>query len=223
MPASSTTACRFAPWPMPCSRPATRPTCRSCGRSRSACRPPRPRRRCFPPSSRAASHPGPCPTLTTMDRRLQSAYSRQGSVEVEQQIGERGTVSAGYHYVRGERLLMSINQNVPSCVASGTNNGCRPNPELREQQPVLVGRHVHLSRPARVAAASAGALGPVPRVVHAVEGDEQRRRVLLQLADRSLRSVEGLGPLRQRPAPPAGRQRHGAHAGWTRRARRGST
>ena len=26
---------------------------------------------------------------------------------------------------------MSINQNVPSCVASGTNNGCRPNPATR--------------------------------------------------------------------------------------------
>src|SRR6187431_758570 len=23
---------------------------------------------------------------------------------------------------------MSVNQNVPSCVATGTNNGCRPNP-----------------------------------------------------------------------------------------------
>ena len=23
---------------------------------------------------------------------------------------------------------MSVNQNVPSCVAAGTNNGCRPNP-----------------------------------------------------------------------------------------------
>jgi hypothetical protein len=28
--------------------------------------------------------------------------------------------------VRGIGLLMSINQNVPACVASGTNNGCRP-------------------------------------------------------------------------------------------------
>jgi len=28
----------------------------------------------------------------------------------------------------GEDLIISINQNVPSCVAVGTNNGCRPNP-----------------------------------------------------------------------------------------------
>ena len=81
------------------------------------------------PAILATSVPsGTLPNLTTMDRRLQSAYSRQGSVEVEQQIGARSTVSAGYHYVGGENLLMSINQNVPGCVASGTNNGCRPNP-----------------------------------------------------------------------------------------------
>jgi hypothetical protein len=61
-----------------------------------------------------------------MDRGLQNAYSRQASVEVEQQIGARTTISAGYQYLRGLNLLMSINQNVPSCVAAGTNNGCRP-------------------------------------------------------------------------------------------------
>ena len=66
--------------------------------------------------------------LTTMNPNLQNAYSRQGSVEVERQLGEFATVSAGYQYVGGEGLLMSINQNVPSCVAAGTNNGCRPNP-----------------------------------------------------------------------------------------------
>jgi outer membrane receptor protein involved in Fe transport len=64
--------------------------------------------------------------LTTMDRDLQNAYSRQGSVEVEQQLGERAAFSVGYQYLRGLHLLMSVNQNVPSCVAAGTNNGCRP-------------------------------------------------------------------------------------------------
>jgi hypothetical protein len=66
--------------------------------------------------------------LTTMDRGLQNAYSRQASVEVEHQFGGRATVAVGYQYLRGLNLLMSINQNVPTCVASGTNNGCRPNP-----------------------------------------------------------------------------------------------
>jgi hypothetical protein len=68
--------------------------------------------------------------LTTMDRGMQNAYSRQASVEVEQQIGDRSTVTIGYQYVRGLNLIIQVNQNVPTCVASGTNNGCRPNPSF---------------------------------------------------------------------------------------------
>ena len=67
------------------------------------------------------------PNFTTMDRSLQNAHSKQISTEFEQQIGERMTFGAGYQYLKGDGLLMSINQNVPSCVASGNNNGCRPN------------------------------------------------------------------------------------------------
>jgi carboxypeptidase family protein/TonB-dependent receptor-like protein len=64
--------------------------------------------------------------LSTMDPHMQNAYSRQASVEVEEQLGERMTVSVGYQYTNGRDLIISVNQNVPSCVASGTNNGCRP-------------------------------------------------------------------------------------------------
>ncbi len=66
--------------------------------------------------------------LTTMDRDLQNAYSEQASLEIEQQVGARTTVSVGYHYLRGRKLIMQINQNVPACAPSGNNNGCRPNP-----------------------------------------------------------------------------------------------
>ena len=66
--------------------------------------------------------------FTTIDRALQHAYSRQASVEFEQQLGARTTASVGYQYVGGVHLLMQINQNVPSCAPSGANNGCRPNP-----------------------------------------------------------------------------------------------
>jgi carboxypeptidase family protein/TonB-dependent receptor-like protein len=66
--------------------------------------------------------------LTTMDRHLQNAYSNQASVELEQQLGPRNTVSVGYEYLRGHQLVMQINQNVPACAAAGSNNGCRPNP-----------------------------------------------------------------------------------------------
>jgi hypothetical protein len=66
--------------------------------------------------------------LTTMQQDMKNASSRQASVEIERQLGDRITVGVGYQYVRGNNLIMSVNQNVPSCVASGTNNGCRPNP-----------------------------------------------------------------------------------------------
>jgi hypothetical protein len=81
----------------------------------------------FPGVLGAAAPTVTLPNLTTMDRELQNAYSRQASVEVEQQVGERATLSAGYQYLRGSGLLMLVNQNVPSCVASGGNNACRPN------------------------------------------------------------------------------------------------
>lgn len=67
-------------------------------------------------------------SLTTMDRGIQNAYSRQASVEIERQLGQHATYSVGYQYVRGLNLIMSVNQNVPTCVAAGSNNGCRPNP-----------------------------------------------------------------------------------------------
>jgi hypothetical protein len=66
--------------------------------------------------------------FTTMDRRLQNAYSDQASVELEQEIGPRNAISVGYEHLRGRQLIMQINQNVPTCAASGNNNGCRPNP-----------------------------------------------------------------------------------------------
>ena len=69
--------------------------------------------------------------FTTMDKNLQNAYSKQASLEVERALGGGRTVSVGYQYLAGENLLMSVNQNVPTCVAVGTNNGCRPNSTYR--------------------------------------------------------------------------------------------
>ena len=69
--------------------------------------------------------------FTTMDRHLQNAYSKQAGVEVERVLARGLTASVGYQYLRGENLLMSVNQNVPTCVAAGTNNGCRPNGSYR--------------------------------------------------------------------------------------------
>lgn len=66
--------------------------------------------------------------LTTMNPNMQNAYSTQANLEIEQQIGRKAAVSIGYQHVRGLHLIVSINQNVPTCAASGANNGCRPNP-----------------------------------------------------------------------------------------------
>jgi len=65
--------------------------------------------------------------FSTMNPHIQNAYSEQGSFEIEQQLGAKATVSAAYEHLRGLHLIASVNQNVPSCVAAGTNNGCRPN------------------------------------------------------------------------------------------------
>ena len=113
-----------------------------------------------PPFPRILTAPIPLVTLvnlTTMDRHLQNAYSRQASVEVERQLGDRSTVSVGYRYTRGLHLIMSVNQNVPGCVAAGTNNGCRPNPTYANNGQYSAAGHsnyhgLHLSfvqRPAR--------------------------------------------------------------------------
>jgi hypothetical protein len=64
--------------------------------------------------------------ITTMDKDLQNAHSKQANIEVEHSLGGSRVLSVGYQYFRGNSLLMSINQNVPTCVAAGTNNGCRP-------------------------------------------------------------------------------------------------
>lgn len=65
--------------------------------------------------------------FTTMDPHIQNAYSEQTSLEIEQQLGAYSALSIGYQHLRGLHLLASINQNTPTCVASGNNNGCRPN------------------------------------------------------------------------------------------------
>lgn len=69
--------------------------------------------------------------FTTMDPRLQNAYSRQASLEVERSLGGGRSMSVGYQYLRGENLLMQVNQNVATCAQAGSNNGCRPNPAYR--------------------------------------------------------------------------------------------
>jgi hypothetical protein len=80
------------------------------------------------PNILAAVPAGVLVNYTSMNRHIQNAYSEEGSFEIERQIGAHTTLSASYQHLRGLHLIMSINQNVPTCAAVGSNNGCRPNP-----------------------------------------------------------------------------------------------
>ncbi len=85
----------------------------------------------------SALPPGVLANFTTMNRLMQNAYSEQGSLEIEQQVGARSTLSVGYVHLRGLHLIASVNQNVPTCAASGANNGCRPNPDYANNNQYL--------------------------------------------------------------------------------------
>src|SRR4029453_10666710 len=101
--------------------------------------------------------PGVLFNFTTMNRKMQNAYSQQANLETERQLGRNNTISIGYQHVRGLHLIISVNQNVPNCVASGNNNGCRPNSNYanNSQYSPLADSHydgLHMSfvqRPAR--------------------------------------------------------------------------
>lgn len=80
------------------------------------------------PNILTAAPPAGLVNFSTMDRHMQNAYSLQRNIEVEQKLSATSSVSVGYQYLRGLHLIVAVNQNVPTCVAAGTNNGCRPNP-----------------------------------------------------------------------------------------------
>ena len=120
--------------------------------------------------------PAPVPSvtlfnLTTMQRDLQNAYSRQASLEVERQLGRLGTVERrATQYLRGPEPADG-DQPERAVVRGGRHQQRLPaDSRLRQQQPVLVGGRVHLPRAARVVHAAAVALGLLPRELHAVEG-----------------------------------------------------
>ena len=75
-----------------------------------------------------ATPPAGLVNFTTMNPNMQNAYSVQRNLEVEHKLSASASISAGYQYLRGLHLIIAVNQNVPTCVAAGTNNGCRPYP-----------------------------------------------------------------------------------------------
>ena len=151
-PACSTIAFRCAPSPTRCSRPATRPTSANLRQIGVSLSPDAGRRAGVSRTSCAAVVPSvTLPNLTTMDRDLQNAYSRQASVEVEQQLGDRDDRQRRLS-VPARPAPADVDQPERADVRRrrARNNGCRPNPDYANNSQYSSAGRVELSRAARV-------------------------------------------------------------------------
>ena len=74
-------------------------------------------------------------SFTTMNPHMPNAYSEQANLEIDQQVGKRGTFSVSYQHLRGAHLVISVNQNTPTCTAAvDPVNLCRPNPNFQNNK-----------------------------------------------------------------------------------------
>jgi hypothetical protein len=80
----------------------------------------------------AASFPqGFLPSITTIDPKIDAAYSQQANLQIEREFSASTSVSIGYLHTRGLHLILSRNVNVPRFPASaGVPNLGRPNPNF---------------------------------------------------------------------------------------------
>jgi hypothetical protein len=70
-------------------------------------------------------------SITTIDPRIRNADSQQASLQVERELSGVMSLSVGYLHVRGRRLIISRNVNVPRFAASaGVPNLGRPDPRF---------------------------------------------------------------------------------------------
>jgi hypothetical protein len=73
--------------------------------------------------------------ITTMDTDIENGESRQGSIQVEREIGFGTAVTVSYQALRGSKIIMSRNVNVPTLTAAqaaalGIANLGRPDPRF---------------------------------------------------------------------------------------------
>ena len=73
-------------------------------------------------------------SITDINPSIEDAYSRQAGVQIERAIGSAVSAQAGYNYLRGHKIILSHNVNVPTLTAAqaailGVPNLGRPNPE----------------------------------------------------------------------------------------------
>jgi hypothetical protein len=78
---------------------------------------------------------GVLPAITTIDADIENAESWQGSVQLERDLGHGIQVTAAYQGLRGSKIIMSRNVNVPTLTAAqataqGIANLGRPNPNF---------------------------------------------------------------------------------------------
>ena len=106
---------------------------------------------------------------------------------------------------------MAINQNVPDLRRRRHQQRLPASLDLHEQQPVQRRRHVELSRPARDLPAATAELVAV-RVSYALSKSMNNLGEAFFSPRPTPQCHEGLGALRQRPAPPPRHQRLGQHA-----------
>jgi hypothetical protein len=74
-------------------------------------------------------------SVTTIDPAIENAYSQQASLQIERELMPGTSLAVGYLRVRGLRLLLSRNNNVPTLSAAdaaqlGVPNLGRPNPNF---------------------------------------------------------------------------------------------
>ena len=124
-------------------------------------------------------------SITTMDKDLQNAYSKQANIEVERALGGGRVVTVGLS-VLPRREPADVDQPERADVRGGRHEQrLSAGRRLHEQQPVAWRRRLELPRPAPDLPAASEGLVFRPRHLHAVEVDEQPRRGVLQCADRS--------------------------------------
>jgi hypothetical protein len=80
----------------------------------------------------AASFPaGFLPSVTTIDPKIENAYTQQASLQIERELTASASLSLGYLRTRGLHMILSRNANVPRFpVSAGVPNQGRPNPNF---------------------------------------------------------------------------------------------
>jgi hypothetical protein len=80
----------------------------------------------------AASFPtGFLPSVTTIDPKIENAYTQQASLQIERELTASASLSVGYMRTRGLHMILSRNANVPRFpVSAGAPNQGRPNPNF---------------------------------------------------------------------------------------------